>query len=52
MAMTAPDIERFIQEALPDAKIEIKDFEVSQEEIDDAWKSSHTGKAKKKKPAH
>jgi stress-induced morphogen len=26
MAMTAPDIERFIQDALPDAKIEIKDL--------------------------
>jgi stress-induced morphogen len=26
MAMTAPDIERFIHEALPDAKIEIKDL--------------------------
>ena len=26
MAMTAPDIERFIKEALPDAVIEIKDL--------------------------
>lgn len=26
MAMTAPDIERFIKEALPDAAIEIKDL--------------------------
>ena len=26
MAMTAPDIERFIKEALPDAAVEIKDL--------------------------
>ncbi len=26
MAMTAPDIERFIKEALPDASVEIKDL--------------------------
>ncbi|MEO6609657.1 MAG: BolA family transcriptional regulator [Aestuariivirga sp.] len=26
MAMTAPDIERFIKEALPDALVEIKDL--------------------------